>query len=95
MPDQRFGKNCVEIPQNYSCAVEGCAVCDSGDQNSCSICGEEYMLVDSMCNKIGCSQDCLYCLAPDTCSVCAPGFFLSQLEGNCQPHGANATACSI
>ena len=75
MPDNLFGKNCVEIPADYSCEVAGCAVCSSPTE--CQICDEQYALVsDLTCGKIPCNvRNCMFCTFADSCLSCYPGFF--------------------
>ena len=64
---------CLKIPSNYSCEVEGCAFCSG--PNACQTCIETYALTDNnTCVPAQCLPNCLVCLYNQTCMVCNPGF---------------------
>ena len=96
MPDMLFGKNCVEIPLEYSCMVEGCSVCDSSNNMMCLTCNELYKLNgNNTCDKFDCGSNCLFCLEENSCLMCAAGFYLSGANYTCTPINESTKVCDI
>ena len=87
MPEGLLSSTCVSIAENYECNVDGCAVCASDDPNSCIQCQELYEPNgDNSCTELQCLDNCIFCLASDTCMICDPGYYLSAPDYVCKAY---------